>query len=75
MEEHRRGKQDGFSSRYNVKKLVYYEVGERALGAIAREKQIKGWLRARKIALMESVNLGWRDLTPDLRSERTLPPH
>ncbi len=75
MEEHRRGKQDGFTSRYNVKKLVYYEVGERALGAIAREKQIKGWLRARKIALVESVNPGWSDLTPDLRSERTLPPH
>ncbi len=66
MEEHRRGIQDGFTLRYNVKKLVYYEVGEGALGAIAREKQIKGWLRARKIALVESVNPGWRDLAPDL---------
>ena len=57
---------EGFTARYQVKKLVYYEVGLSPQGAIAREKQLKGWRRNRKVALVESVNPEWRDLGPGL---------
>ncbi len=52
----------GFTSRYNVTKLVYYEVGYDALGAIAREKQIKAGPRRKKIDLINQLNPDWRDL-------------
>lgn len=57
---------EGFTARYQVKKLVYYEVALSPQGAITREKQLKGWRRARKVALVESVNPEWRDLGPGL---------
>ncbi|MFY9689195.1 MAG: GIY-YIG nuclease family protein [Candidatus Acidiferrales bacterium] len=60
--EHRVKMTDGFSARYNVNRLVYYERFGDIRNAIAREKQIKGWLRAKKIALIESVNPSWKDL-------------
>jgi len=53
----------GFTSKYNVGKLVFYDVCEDIGSAILREKQIKGWLRRKKIALIESMNPEWRDLT------------
>ncbi len=53
----------GFTARYNPTSLVYYEVTDDAIGAITREKQIKGWTHARKVALIEANNPGWRDLT------------
>ena len=56
---------DSFSARYNIDRLVYYELLPDALTAIAREKQIKGWRRSKKIALIESVNPTWRDLSED----------
>ena len=52
----------GFSARYSLDKLVYYESTADVQAAIAREKQIKGWLRERKIALIESQNPEWKDL-------------
>ncbi len=52
----------GFTRRYNADKLVYYEVCEDALTAVARERQIKGWLRAKKIKMIEEFNSEWRDL-------------
>jgi putative endonuclease len=52
-----------FTARYGITRLVYYEDHSDMREAIAREKQIKGWLRARKIALIESINLEWRDLS------------
>jgi len=52
----------GFTKKYNVNKLVYYEVFEDILSAITREKQIKGWVRKKKIALIEKENPGWKDL-------------
>jgi putative endonuclease len=55
----------GFSSRYNTRELVYVEPFGDVRAAIAREKQIKGWLRSRKIALIESLNPHWRDLSAD----------
>ena len=64
--EHCSGEAGGFTSRYNVKKLVYFETGRSSLGAIRREKQIKGWVRAKKIALVDSVNSEWRDLGKEL---------
>lgn len=55
----------GFASRYNLRKLVYFEETTDVNAAIAREKQIKGWLRKKKVALIESMNPEWKDLTED----------
>jgi len=66
VHEHREGLVDGFTKRFRVKKLVYYEMGDDALGAIAREKQIKGGSRQKKLALIESMNPQWRDLWEDI---------
>jgi putative endonuclease len=60
--EHRTGAIDGFTQKYSVKLLVYLEVHETMLGAIAREKQVKKWERAWKIALIERDNPKWLDL-------------
>jgi predicted GIY-YIG superfamily endonuclease len=60
--EHRQGAIEGFSKRYACKSLVWYERYERMDQAIAREKQIKGGGRARKLALIERLNPDWRDL-------------
>ena len=51
-----------FTTKYGVKKLVYYEVHDNPEGAITREKQIKKWRRAWKLDLIESRNPGWKDL-------------
>ena|SRR5579871_1531405 len=53
---------DGFTKKYNVTRLVYYEQCHDIRAAIAREKEIKGWLRKKKIALIESSNPSWKDL-------------
>jgi putative endonuclease len=54
---------DGFTKKYNVTRLAYYEETGEVKAAIAREKQIKGWLRKKKFALVESVNPTWQDLS------------
>ncbi len=64
--EHREGQSGGFTSRYNVKKLVYYEVTSDVRAAIAREKQIKGGSRRKKIELIQAMNPYWRDLYDEL---------
>ncbi|MFA6279970.1 MAG: GIY-YIG nuclease family protein [Bdellovibrionales bacterium] len=64
--EHKEGKIKGFSTRYGIKTLVYYEVYDRILDAIAREKGVKEWKRAWKLELIESTNPEWRDLYLDL---------
>jgi len=61
--QHKRKLLQGFTARYNITRLVYFEVTQDIHAAIAREKQIKGWLRAKKITLIESVNPEWRDLS------------
>ncbi|EQD56775.1 Excinuclease ABC C subunit domain protein, partial [mine drainage metagenome] len=58
LREHRLGLLPGFTQRYRVKQLVYLESTLNVTDALAREKQIKGWTRARKIALIESQNPG-----------------
>jgi len=63
--EHRNGLADGFTRKYNVHKLVYYEYTNEAYSAIAREKQLKGWNRAKKNALIAKMNPEWRDLSAD----------
>jgi putative endonuclease len=64
--EHRTGQGGGFTSRYNVTRLVYYEVCEDVRSAIAREKQIKGGSRQKKVDLIEEMNPGWKDLYGEL---------
>jgi putative endonuclease len=63
--EHKNQKVDGFTKRYNLKYLVYYEVTDDVYAAIAREKQIKGWLRAKKLELINSMNPAWKDLSEE----------
>ncbi len=53
----------GFTSKYNITRLIYHEEFSDINFAIEREKQIKGWLRAKKLALIEKVNPGWKDLS------------
>ena len=60
--EHKNGLGSAFVKRYNVHKLVYYETGDNVHSAIAREKQIKGGSRQKKIELINSLNPGWKDL-------------
>lgn len=61
--EHNNKMVEGFTKKYNITKLVYYEETNDIQAAIAREKQIKGWLRSKKIVLIESVNPQWKDLS------------
>ena len=63
--EHKQKLVEGFTSKYNITQLVYYEETNDIQSAIAREKQIKGWLRKKKIALIRSVNPKWEDLSAD----------
>ena len=61
--QHRGKFQKGFTARYNIHRLVYYEVCGNILAAIAREKQLKAWGRMKKIVLIESANRDWKDLS------------
>ncbi|MCB8985017.1 MAG: GIY-YIG nuclease family protein [Ardenticatenaceae bacterium] len=61
--EHKHKLIPGFTSRYNVGLLVYFETFNTPQEAIAREKQIKGWVRRKKIALVEENNPSWEDLS------------
>ena len=61
--EHKEKLISGFTSKYNLTKLVFFEETHDVKAAIAREKQIKGWLRKKKIELIESQNPDWNDLS------------
>lgn len=63
--EHKNKLVKGFTKKYSVTKLVFYEACDDIESAILREKQIKGWLRAKKITLIESKNPEWKDLSLD----------
>jgi len=63
--EHKNKIIKGFTSRYNITRLVFYETYSSIHLAIEREKQIKGWLRKKKIALIDSVNPEWNDLSEE----------
>jgi putative endonuclease len=62
MIEHKRGQFEGFASQYGCTRLVYWESFDDVLKAIDREKQVKGWRREKKIALIELMNPRWEDL-------------
>ena len=71
--EHKGGLLKGFTSKYKVHQLVYFEQTSDVHSALPREKQIKGWTRAKKVALVSATNPSWRDLSldwqgPSLRS-------
>ena len=63
--EHKHKMVDGFTKKYNLTYLAYYDETSDVMSAIEREKQIKGWRRSKKIELIESVNPSWRDLAVD----------
>jgi putative endonuclease len=60
--EHKQGEVDGFAKKYDCNRLVYYEAFDDVRKAIDREKQLKGWVRRKKIVLIESLNPRWADL-------------
>lgn len=64
--QHRSGHVPGFTARYGVKRLVYFELHDRMDGAIQRERQLKAWRRAWKIELIETANPEWKDLYGNL---------
>src|SRR4051794_25755789 len=63
--EHKTGAVPGFTSKYRITRLVYFEDTNDVVAAIPREKYLKGWLRAKKVALIESMNPSWNDLAED----------
>jgi putative endonuclease len=63
--QHKQKQVTGFTSIYNVTKLVYFEPFGDVCNAIAREKQLKRWRREKKVALIESINPTWRDFSED----------
>ena len=60
--EHKNGIVEGYTKMYNINKFVYYESSTDVKSIIVREKQIKGWIRAKKDALVETMNEKWDDL-------------
>jgi putative endonuclease len=64
--EHKKKIVLGFTAKYNIERLVYFETSEDVYGAISREKEIKGWLRSKKLALIESTNPTWKDVSVSL---------
>jgi putative endonuclease len=60
--EHKTGMVPGFTTRYRIDRLVYYECASEARAAIERERQLKGWRRQRKLELIEAENPEWEDL-------------
>jgi putative endonuclease len=73
MWEHMSGEFEGFASKYHGNRLVYYESFDEVVQAINREKQLKGWVRRKKIALIESVNPRWQDLAEKWGAEMAFP--
>jgi putative endonuclease len=67
--QHKNGEIEGFSSKYKCNRLVYFESFDDVHKAIGREKQLKGWRRAKKIVLIESLNPRWEDLAEKWGSE------
>jgi len=63
--QHKRRELEGFTSRYGIDQLVYYEETDDVYAAISREKQLKGWMRIRKIQLVQDMNPYWHDLAAD----------
>ena len=73
MPEHKSGEFEGFASKYGCNRLVYWETFDEVQKAINREKQLKGWTRAKKIALIKPINPRWIDLAEKWGAEMLLP--
>jgi putative endonuclease len=73
MWEHKSGEFEGFASKYKCNRLVYFESFDDVRKAIDREKQLKGWSRRKKIALIESVNPRWQDLAEKWGAQMLFP--
>jgi len=73
--QHQGGDIEGFTKTYKVNRLVYYECFDDPRTAIAREKEIKGWRRDKKNALVEKMNPKWADLSPMLLQHIKRPSH
>ncbi len=71
--QHKSGEIEGFASKYGCNRLVYYESFDDVHKAIGREKQLKGWRRAKKIALIESKNPRWKDLAEKWGAQMAFP--
>jgi len=63
--EHKAKLVDGFTKRYNLNRLVYFESTDDISAAIEREKEIKGWVRRKKVALIHTLNPAWEDLSQE----------
>lgn len=73
VQDHKLGKIAGFSKKYHCNRLVYFEEYAYIQTAIAREKQLKGWRRSKKIALIETMNPRWQDLAEHWGKEMIFP--
>jgi len=69
IRQHKQHAIEGFTAKYKVERLLHFEVFHEVLNAIAREKQLKLWTRAKKIALLEKRNPKWEDLSRDWFAE------
>ncbi|MBU1636676.1 GIY-YIG nuclease family protein [bacterium] len=69
LHEHKTKAVEGFTSKYNADRLVYYEETNDIRSALEREKQLKGWRRDRKKELIQSVNPAWKDLSEEWRKQ------
>jgi putative endonuclease len=69
--EHKHKLIPGHTQKYNITRLVYFETTPNVSAAVAREKQIKGWTRAKKLALIETANAAWSDLSEEWAEDRT----
>ena len=67
VQEHKEGVFDGFTRKYKINRLMYFETYNNSTIAAERERQIKKWRREKKIALFAESNPQWKDLTPDLQ--------
>ena len=74
-QDHKLGNIEGFSKKYHCNRLLYFEECAYATTAIAREKQLKGWRRSKKIALIEKMNPRWLDLAEHWGEEMIFPNH
>lgn len=73
LQQHRNGTYDGFTKKYGTHRLMYYETFGDSHAARAREKQIKKYSRAKKVALFAKSNLEWKDLSADLYGVKRIP--
>jgi putative endonuclease len=71
--EHKTKSVEGFTSRYNASRLVYVEETNDVRAALEREKQLKGWKRDKKVALINSVNPAWKDLAEAILEKESKP--